>query len=372
MIYPQPHITSHRITSRDTTVPSLYDDDDGSSDDDGANPAAGLPTDDGEGLILSAADTAAADADAAEDATAAAASLLFEPVTPTDLPPALARSTNPLPYPLGVVRSKPLLRKLTRDGRWYITNGTPAGLIARLAEGAVARVVGGACEGRAPLRVLDVCAAPGGKGLAVWDVVVGGQGHPLRLVMNDVSEEKTARIQENLAKYGIPCSTTTDAEEGGGGEEEEAAGECVRISIGDGAALSLAGEDEPGYDVVIVDAPCSNAGVLGRRPEARWRLADGRLLGELEETQLALLRNARSLLSRVHPAAEIWYMTCSILKREDEGLVARACRELALEVVDEGLEMKVLPGEGGLGGAFDGGYGVALRRARAETRGEGD
>ena len=102
--------------------------------------------------------------------------------------------------------------------------------------------------------------------------------------------------------------------------------------------------------------------MLGRRPEARWRLADDALLAELEGTQLALLRNARRLLSRAHPAAEIWYMTCSVLRREDEGLVERACREVGLEVVDERLNMKVLPGEGGLGGAFDGGYGVALRR----------
>lgn len=276
-----------------------------------------------------------------------------------------------LPYPLGVVRSKELLRRLTADPRWYVTNGTPAGLIARLAEGAVARILGGDGDGDGvsvplpPLRVLDVCAAPGGKGLAVWDVVKEGQGHPVRLVMNDVSEEKTRRIRENLGKFGL-LPSPTEAEE----DNADDAAAAVRISVGDGTALSLddnGDDDHPGYDVVIVDAPCSNAGVLGRRPEARWRLGDGALLGELEGTQLALLRNARELLSRKHEGAEVWYMTCSILKREDEGLVARACRELGLEVVDEALEMKVLPGEGGLGSAFDGGYGVALRRKRERT-----
>lgn len=285
--------------------------------------------------------------------------LIFEPVTPTDLPPALlAASPAPLPYALGVVRTKALLKALARDGGWYITNGTPAGLIARLAEGAVARILGVASPSAPPLRVLDVCAAPGGKGLAVWDVVRVGQGHPVRLVMNDVSEDKKARIRENLGKFGL-LSASLEAS-----EEEHADGSGVRITIGDGAVLALeAGEaDDPGYDVVVVDAPCSNAGVLGRRPEARWRLADDTLLAELEGAQLALLRNARRLLSRAHPAAEIWYMTCSVLRREDEGLVERACRELGLEVVDERLNMKVLPGEGGLGGAFDGGYGVALRR----------
>lgn len=105
--------------------------------------------------------------------------------------------------------------------------------------------------------------------------------------------------------------------------------------------------------------------MLGRRPEARWRLRDEALLRELEETQFSLLKHAsEELLSGTSPRGEIWYMTCSILKGEDEGMVERACRELGLEVVVEGgkdLMMKVLPGEG-QGGAFDGGFGCALRR----------
>lgn len=321
-------------------------------DDDDDTAAAAFPTpgNDGNGIGLLEPEPAAA----AVPSSSSAPSKLFDPVAQTDLPPALARAGRPLPYPLGVVRSKQLLRQLTADPRWYVTNGTPAGLIARLAEGAVARILGDG-DKRPPLRVLDVCAAPGGKGLAVWDVVREGQGHPVRLVMNDVSEEKTARIRGNLGKFGLlPVAL----------EGEDAAD--VRISIGDGTALSLENDSDPGYDVVIVDAPCSNAGVLGRRPEARWRLGDGTLLSELEQTQLALLRSAKALLSRAHEGAEVWYMTCSILRREDEGQVARACAELGLDVVDEGLEMKVLPAEGGLGGAFDGGYGVALRRKRGE------
>ncbi len=278
------------------------------------------------------------------------------------LPPALQSSPfAAMPYRLGVVRSEKLLRKLTKDAGWYVTNGTPAGLLARLAQGAVARILGGGGkeeeeEEARPLRVLDVCAAPGGKGLAVWDIVRQGQGHPLHLVMNDVNEDKTARIVENLGKFGL---------------EHE-----VHLTVGDGTTLTrhaIANQTQSavaddGFDVVILDAPCSNAGVLGRRPEARWRLADDALLKELEATQFALLQHAtEELLSRSNSKAEIWYSTCSILACEDEGMVARACAELGLEVVvpEEGghpLSMKVLPGEG-KGGSFDGGYGCALRRA---------
>lgn len=293
----------------------------------------------------------------------ASKSLKLPWTTVNNLPPAL-HTPLPLPYTLGVVRSEKLFRQLTQDEGWYVTNGTPAGLLARLAQGAVARVFGSDDAGKGMreggLRVLDLCAAPGGKGLAVWDVIREGQGHhTLALVMNDVNEEKTGRIRENLSKFGLE--------------------DKIHLTIGDGLTLTReelgrqmgsniegeGGKEEGGFDVVILDVPCSNAGVLGRRPEARWRLRDEALLRELEETQFSLLKHAsEELLSGTSPRGEIWYMTCSILKGEDEGMVERACRELGLEVVVEGgkdLMMKVLPGEG-QGGAFDGGFGCALRR----------
>jgi 16S rRNA C967 or C1407 C5-methylase (RsmB/RsmF family) len=342
---------------------------------DAAVPTVLLSVSEEEAAATAAAATATAATAAAAATTTAtgaavpvAAGLASKPVklpweTVKSLPLAL-KAPLPLPYTLGVVRSEKLLRKLTQDEGWYVTNGTPAGLLARLAQGAVARVLGGGEGGReGGLRVLDVCAAPGGKGLAVWDVIKKEQGYgALSLVMNDVNEEKIGRIRENLSKFGL---------------EEE-----VELTIGDGLTLTREevvrqmrtkkeeeGGKEDGFDVVILDAPCSNAGVLGRRPEARWRLRDDKLLKELEETQFSLLKHASDeLLSRTNSRAEIWYMTCSILKGEDEGMVERACRELGLEVVMEGgregraLQMKVLPGEGP-GGAFDGGFGCALRRS---------
>jgi len=281
--------------------------------------------------------------------------------TVESLPMAL-HAPLPLPYTLGVVHSDVLLQLLTQNDGWYITNGTPAGLLARLAQGAAKRVLADSAaeESRDPvLQVLDVCAAPGGKGLAVWDILQG-QGRRVSLVMNDVNEAKKARIAENLARFGLSQE--------------------VQLTVGDGASLSkkdVANQtdsfvgsviEQNGFDIVVLDVPCSNAGVLGRRPEARWRLKDGVFLKELETTQFSLLKHAEEeLLSKTNRHAEIWYLTCSILWGEDEGMVEKACKELGLEVVvdaeNEGrpLRMKVLPGEG-LKGAFDGGFGCALRR----------
>jgi 16S rRNA (cytosine967-C5)-methyltransferase len=169
-------------------------------------------------------------------------------VEPADFPPSLQRGPS-LPYRLGIVRQPKALQLLTGGSSWYITNGTPAALIGtllrRCGEGAGRR----ACEGEGSLRVLDLCAAPGGKGLAVVDAS-RTMGVPLELVMNDVSQDKAAAIRENLERFGL--------QEGPG----------LRVSIGDGATLPREGR---GFDVVVVDAPCTNAGVLGRRPEARWR-----------------------------------------------------------------------------------------------------
>jgi 16S rRNA (cytosine967-C5)-methyltransferase len=104
------------------------------------------------------------------------------------------------------------------------------------------------------------------------------------------------------------------------------------------------------FDLIIVDAPCSNSGVFNKRPEARWRLSEDALCA-LEKSQLALLRHAVTLLA---PEGEIWFMTCSILDSENEAVINKLCSELPLEVRKS---MTILPSADG----WDGGYACALR-----------
>src|SRR5205807_606202 len=104
------------------------------------------------------------------------------------------------------------------------------------------------------------------------------------------------------------------------------------------------------FDGVLVDAPCSNTGVLRRRPEARWRLLSGDLVG-LAALQDALLERALAL---VRPGGRVVYSTCSIEPEENEERVARLLR--SHPGLARGASFAVLPGperDGGFAVAFD-------------------
>ncbi len=124
--------------------------------------------------------------------------------------------------------------------------------------------------------VLDVCAAPGGKSLALVD-------RGCRVVSADVSLEKTRKLQ------GLPLRLAQD-----------------------GTRPALVA----GFDVVLVDAPCSNSGVLARRVEARWRY-DRKHLDSLAKLQRALIRAAATLVA---PGGRLVYSTCSLNPQENQGI----------------------------------------------------
>jgi 16S rRNA (cytosine967-C5)-methyltransferase len=127
-------------------------------------------------------------------------------------------------------------------------------------------------------RVLDLCAAPGGK-----TAQLAGDVTAVELDPNRASE-----LRENLATLGRTDVTVVEA---------------------DGTALPPA---VTGFDRVLVDAPCSGLGVLAQRPDLRWRAAP------LPELQLALLRAAAE---RAKPGATIVYSVCTLNAEENEAIV---------------------------------------------------
>lgn len=201
------------------------------------------------------------------------------------------------------------IQETARSQDLYLQNATPALLVWKLAEGLK----------KPPNNTLDLCASPGGKLLALHDLFPQAS-----LTANDVSEEKLRRLKENCSKYGLKAAIHC-----GKGEEFQA---------------------EPGsFDLIVLDVPCSNSGVLNKRPEARWRLSEEQLK-QLEETQLRLLKHARNLIA---PNGEVWYLTCSILKRENEAIAARACQLYGYRTR---TQMTFLPDRHGC----EGGFGAAL------------
>lgn len=124
-------------------------------------------------------------------------------------------------------------------------------------------------------RVLDFCAAPGGKTVQIaWRM---GDGGPERLVAQEVNPARRRRLEENLKRVGLGWVEVADAVEGGE------------------------------FDRVLVDAPCSNTGVLRRRPDARWRWTQDHL-DELVKLQAEILGRAAE---RVAPGGVLVYSTCS-------------------------------------------------------------
>jgi 16S rRNA (cytosine967-C5)-methyltransferase len=127
-------------------------------------------------------------------------------------------------------------------------------------------------------RVLDLCSAPGGKTSQLRGDVTAVELDPNR----------ASELRENLGKLGATN---------------------VKVVEADGTNLP---PELSGFDRALVDAPCSGLGVLGQRPDLRWRAAP------LPELQLALLRSAAE---RVRPGGTIVYSVCTINADENEAVI---------------------------------------------------
>ena len=174
-------------------------------------------------------------------------------------------------------------------------------------------------------RILDLCAAPGGKTCHLAERLAGTGN----VVACDVSKERLAPVVENVSRLRLRNVETL-------------------LVSPDGNELRA----RPPFDAVLVDVPCSNTGVLGKRPEARWRISPSSF-ETLIPQQCELLDRAISLTK---PGGRIMYSTCSIDREENESVVHhtlgnRPDSRLAVERMH-------WPGE-----PADGGYQALLHRS---------
>ena len=172
-------------------------------------------------------------------------------------------------------------------------------------------------------RVLDSCAAPGGK-----------TGYVAQLMENagtilacDRDPERLEILKENMARLRVSIVHT------------------VRHDWSRGQVPSGITPSAP-FDRVLVDAPCSNTGVMRRRVDVRWRLTPADL-GRMQERQLAIVRALLPLLKR---GGVLVYSTCSLEPEENEEVV----RRILAETPDLRLEAErySLPFRDGFDGAF--------------------
>lgn len=189
--------------------------------------------------------------------------------------------------------------------------------------------------------VYDMCAAPGGKSIFMAELM-GNQGRILSL---DRTPAKVRRIGENAGTLGITI-----------------------IEPKEGDALDF----DPGCvpDTILLDAPCTGTGVLGRRAELRWRTGPEKL-EELVRLQSALLDRAAGLLAH---GGVLVYATCSVEPEENERQVAAFLDrhpEFGHDDLPDGFPKAFLPAEHGKGWmltlpgereGFDGAFAARLRK----------
>lgn len=178
--------------------------------------------------------------------------------------------------------------------------------------------------------VLDLCAGLGTKTTQAAAIV----GETGRVLATDADATKLSPLTDAARRQGLE---NVDA---------------VRIDeIAERTALA------DRLDWILIDAPCSNTGVLARRPEIRYRLTP-RALGKLADTQLSLVQQAVAL---AHAHTRILYSTCSIDPEENEQVVSRFLQARPdWQLADNVL---TLPDAGTTPTEWhDGGYWAALRR----------
>ena len=175
-------------------------------------------------------------------------------------------------------------------------------------------------------RLLDTCAAPGGKSASI----LAATGGDCYLLATDAEEHRLPMLRENLERIGSAQVAQHDWTHPCPEDWREA------------------------FDAVLVDAPCSNSGVFQRRVDARWRLTPGEL-HKLVRTQRSILENA---LQAVRPGGRLVYSTCSIEPEENSALVQKVLKRHP----DWQLEKDILALPHRV--HSDGAYAALLRRSR--------
>eukprot|EP00960_Hanusia_phi_P056047 763138-Hanusia_phi.AAC.1 len=159
--------------------------------------------------------------------------------------------------------------------------------------------------------ILDLCSAPGGKACYIAQLMED-KG---KLIASDIDEDRLKVVRQNSERLGITCLETKPVSE---------------------VDRMLAGDEQMMFDRILIDAPCSNSGVIRRRIDVRWRISKTEIAA-LHETQFGLLMKVPEtqeapiffgkIFSQAATAVKkggiLVYSTCSIEPEENEHVIRR-------------------------------------------------
>ena len=158
-------------------------------------------------------------------------------------------------------------------------------------------------------KILDLCAAPGTKTTQLAEITDGNAP----IFATDIDAERLSRINHSTQRLGL-----------------------MDINVFDYEKLDQCYQQAGPFDIVLIDVPCSNTGVLAKRPEVRLRLKS-KSIDKLIVTQLEILEMAAHLVA---PGGRICYSTCSIETIENRGRVdAFLYRYPEFELVEDKLTL---------------------------------
>ncbi len=150
--------------------------------------------------------------------------------------------------------------------------------------------------------ILDACAAPGGKTTYLAELM-RNEG---RIIACDLYESRLVRLRQNLSRLGVTIAEVIEHDS---------------MLAPDPGSEFLRPES---FDRVLIDAPCSNSGVLRRRVDVRWRLTQEDFI-RMPGPQLALVRRGAQML---RPGGILVYSTCSLEPEENDQLVEQIVANL--------------------------------------------
>ena len=171
-------------------------------------------------------------------------------------------------------------------------------------------------------KVLDLCAAPGGKSL-----IIAGRQKNLELTAMDSSLRRLQLTKENFKNAKLDAS----------------------IVVGDATKAPFLSDS---FDVVLADVPCSNTGVFRRRPDVPWNFTEKKL-DALTRLQLRILESSLRLC---RPGGQIVYGTCSLEPEENTQMIAKFVKSFDGRVSLE-KELQLMPST-----THDGAYAAVLRK----------